>query len=395
MRPRLLLALLLASSACTSAHAAAVVPPAAPATPALPDEAITVLRDSVVRGYAAYVFDQYAQSRVAADRMKAAVNAFCASPTEEGLARARENWIDGRRIYGRTEVFRFGDGPIDSMRGGTETLINAWPVDEAYLDAVPGAAAPGIIANPAKYPVIAGIILRQLNQRGGETNVCTGWHAIEFLLWGQDFSETGPGARPASDFMDGQAEFAERRRDFLRETTGMLCQDLVRLEEAWKPDADNHRRRFVADPDKALRSILTGVALLTGFEMSGERLAVPYETRDQEEEHSCFSDTTHIDFLANIEGVAAVLRGHQAPGVIDLVRAKDPAQGQRLAEATDAAVAAVQAMPVPFDAGIRAADETPERRNLLAAIEALEALGEQVSSSARLFGYFLPTEPQG
>ena len=392
MRQVIPILMLLASSLGVDAHAA---PPAAPARADAPDEAIAVLRDAVVRGYAAYVFEHYKSSRIAADRMRAAIAAFCADPSEEGLARARENWIDARRIYGRTEVFRFGDGPIDSMRGGTETLINAWPVDEAYIDLVPGAAAPGIISNPAKYPVIAGVILRQLNQRGGETHVCTGWHAIEFLLWGQDLSETGPGTRPARDFIDGESEFAERRREFLRETTDMLCEDLLRLENAWKPDADNHRARFVADPEKALRSILTGVALLSGFEMSGERLAVPYETRDQEEEHSCFSDTTHIDFLANIEGVAAVLRGGDAPGVIDLVRAKDPARADRLAEATAAAVAAVEAMPVPFDSGIRAADGTPERRNLLAAIEALEELGEQVSASARLFGYFLPTEPQG
>ncbi len=393
MRQVIALLVLLVPTTGLASHAA---PPAAtPARAAVPDAAIAVLRDAVVRGYAAYVFEQYAASRVAADRMRAAVNAFCSRPTEEGLARARENWIDARRIYGRTEVFRFGDGPIDSMRGGTETLINAWPVDEAYIDAVPGALAPGIISNPTKYPVIAGVILRQLNQRGGETNVCTGWHAIEFLLWGQDLSDNSPGARPASDFIDGQAEFAERRRDFLRETTEMLCQDLVRLENAWKPEADNHRARFVADPAKALRSILAGVGLLTGFEMSGERLAVPYETRDQEEEHSCFSDTTHVDFIANIEGVAAALRGSDAPGVIDLVRAKDPALASRLADATTAAVAAVEAMPVPFDSGIRAADGSPERKNLLAAIEALEALSEQVSSSARLFGYFLPTEPQG
>ena len=39
-----------------------------------------------------------------------------------------------------------------------------------------------------------------LQEAGGiEANVATGYHAIEFLLWGQDLHGTGPGAgkRPA------------------------------------------------------------------------------------------------------------------------------------------------------------------------------------------------------
>ncbi len=119
MRKAILLLVLLAQPHLGTATAA---PPASPEHASVPDEAIAVLRGAVVRGYAAYVFEQYAASRVAADRMRAAIAAFCADPTEEGLARARENWIDARRIYGRSVVFRFGDGPIDSMRGGTETL---------------------------------------------------------------------------------------------------------------------------------------------------------------------------------------------------------------------------------------------------------------------------------
>ena len=180
-----------------------------------------------VHGYARHVERAYDATVTAAQSMRAAVQAFCAAPSDATLARARECWTTAREAYGRTEAFRFGNGPIDAKRGGVETFVNSWPVDEAYIDAVEGSAGGGIIGNPAKYPALGRAILRLHNRRGGETNVCTGWHAIEFLLWGQDRSETGPGTRPGTDFVDGKAPFADRRREFLLEITDMLCEDLA------------------------------------------------------------------------------------------------------------------------------------------------------------------------
>lgn len=145
-----------------------------------------------VAAYAALVERSYAQTAESARQMRAAIQAFCAAPSQDGLERARSCWCAARDLYGRTEVFRFGNGPIDSTRGGVETFVNAWPVDEAYIDAVDGAVAPGIIANPTKYPSVGKAILRVHNQRGGETNVCTGWHAVEFLLWGRTAHRRAP-----------------------------------------------------------------------------------------------------------------------------------------------------------------------------------------------------------
>ena len=361
--------------------------------------ATTTARDSVTRSavvsYASHVHAEYRASRESTELMRAAIRAFCAEPTEAGLARARESWTAARDIYGRTEVFRFGNGPIDTTRGGTETLINAWPVDEEYIEPADPDAKTGIIRDTTKYPSLGRAVVRLHNQRGGETNVCTGWHAIEFMLWGQDLSETGPGTRAASDFLDASSPHAARRREYLLEITDMLCEDLVRLEKAWAPDADNHRKRFVAEPERSMRSIITGPSLLVGFEMTGERLAVPLETRDQEEEHSCFSDTTHIDFTSNIKGVDAVLRGRGGQGVIEVVRAVDPARAASLDAALAVAYKAVHEMPLPFDNGMRAADGTHERVKMQAALEALETLGEEIALAGRALGWSLPTEPTG
>jgi putative iron-regulated protein len=367
--------------------------PQAAKSPSADPRGVATVR--AVEAYAKYVHSEYAAARESAELMRAAIRAFCAEPTEEGLSRARETWTAARDIYGRTEVFRFGNGPIDTTRGGTETFINAWPVDEEYIEPADPAAVRGIIRDSAKYPALGRAILRLHNQRGGETNVCTGWHAIEFMLWGRDLSESGPGARPAADFVDAKSPHAARRREYLLEITDMLCEDLVRLEKAWAADSDNHRKRFVAEPERSMRSIITGPSLLVGFEMTGERLAVPLETRDQEEEHSCFSDTTHIDYRSNIRGVAAVLRGRDGPGVIEVVRAVDAERATRLEAALAAALKAVDAMPVPFDSAIRAADGSPERAKMTLALEALETLGEEISLAGRALGWSLPTEPTG
>jgi putative iron-regulated protein len=348
-----------------------------------------------VAAYAALVERSYAQTAESARQMRAAIQAFCAAPSQDGLERARSCWCAARDLYGRTEVFRFGNGPIDSTRGGVETFVNAWPVDEAYIDAVDGAVAPGIIANPTKYPSVGKAILRVHNQRGGETNVCTGWHAVEFLLWGQDRSPSGPGDRSFRDFVDGGAEHADRRREFLLEATDLLCDDLAKLEAAWVDRPGSYRSRFVADPQAALRSMLCGIALLSGFEMSGERLAAALESGDQEQEHSCFSDTTDRDFKAGLAGIATVLRGQHDDGVLPIVRQRDAAVAEALDRALVHAEACMLAMPHPFDSALRSAASSDERRRLTAIMESLESLSEATTEAARTMGFTLPTEPQG
>lgn len=362
------------------------LPPAAAAT-----------RVAAVDRYAALAEAEYRASLEAAETMRSAIRAFCATPSAEGLARARECWIAARDRYGRTEVLRFGNGPIDTRRGGVETLLNAWPVDEAYIEAEEPSAGPpsGIIADAARYPSLGRAILALHNQRGGETNVCTGWHAIEFMLWGRDRSETGPGDRSHLDFVDGQRPFADRRREYLLEITDLLCEQLASLVAAWSPEGSTHRQRFVADPERALRAMLTGAAILSGFEMAGERLAVALETRDQEEEHSCFSDTTDRDFKANIRGIELVLRGQGGPGLIAVVAEVDAARATSLDRALGAAIAAVDAIPAPFDAAIRSAEGSPQRDTLTAAIEALETLSEELGRAGSAMGWSIPTEPQG
>ncbi len=305
---------------------AAGVAEAEPARPPLE------LQRSIVRHYADIAHAMYVEIEQRAIELRTRVGALLAAPSPETLAAARNAWIDARRVYGQSEVLRFYDGPIDSPEG-FEAMVNAWPVDEAYIDYVRGNPSAGIINLVQQYPNLNSTLLSVWNQRGGEANVSTGWHVIEFLLWGQDFDDTGPGSRPHTDYVAGVGTNAARRAEYLRLATDLLVENLHRVSAAWATESGTYRTAFEAgDADQGVRRILAGMLILSGFELTGERLAVPYETKDQEDEHSCFSDTTHLDLVANELGIEAMFRGcwqdRCGPGIADLARAVDPDVGR-------------------------------------------------------------------
>jgi putative iron-regulated protein len=345
------------------------------------------LERATVAAYAEHAHAVYSRSEAAARTLQGALEALARTPTEAELGRARLAWLAAREPYGETEVFRFYGGPVDDPHTGVETLLNAWPLDEAYIDA-PGT---GIIADVERYPRLDTTLLPLLNERGGEANVCTGWHAIEFLLWGADSNPDGPGDRPFTDFADNA-----RRARYLVLCGELLVQHLALVRAAWAPDVDNYRAAFVAAPPReSLRKILAGLTILSAFEMSGERLAVAYETRDQEQEHSCFSDNTLADFDANQRGILGVWRGDGASGLRELARAVDAELAGELDVALEASLAAVRAIPPPFDRAIQGDDAAPGRRAVFAALLALERQSELFASLAHSFGFEIALHPGG
>lgn len=342
--------------------------------------------------YANLVHASYRASAMAADQMRAAIQAMLEKPSVESLATARASWVAARPAYLVTEVFRFYDGPIDiTAEGepGPEPRINAWPLNEAYLDAVRGQPRSGIVWDSAVNLTRQSILER--DQVSDEADVTTGWHAIEFLLWGQDFNPAGPGERPYTDYLPGQAD-RERRRLYLATVTEMLVADLRSLEAAWAPDADNYRRKFLAlEPREALGRALNGAANLVGHELATERLSVALDSGDQEDEHSCFSDTTHQDHLYDLRGAQNVWFGSNndvtAPdSVRALVQKIDPALAARTDALFTQALAAVVLMDQPFELILRAPAGSPPRQRAEAAVAAFQALGAQLALVGKRLG---------
>lgn len=347
----------------------AQAPAAASTTAAAPGAVDEAAGKAVVKHYTEMVYAVYSDSLSTAKQLQTAVDAFLASPNDQTLKAAKEAWAAARVPYLQSEAFRFGNTIIDDWEG----QVNAWPLDEGLIDYVDKsyehalgnpAAGANIIANTEiqvgedKVDVkdITPEKLASLNELGGsEANVTTGYHAIEFLLWGQDLNGTGPGAgnRPASDYLEGKGATGghnDRRRAYLKSVTQLLVKDLEEMVGNWAPNvADNYRATLEAEPvNDGLRKMLFGMGSLSLGELAGERMKVSLEANSPEDEQDCFSDNTHYSHFYDAKGIRNVYLGEytradgtklSGPSLSSLVAKADPAADATLKadlEATEA-----------------------------------------------------------
>lgn len=309
---------------------------------------------AVVEGYADLALAMYRDALREATELDQAVTALLATPSEPTLQQARDAWRAARVPYQRTEAFRFGNPVVDDWEG----KVNAWPLDEGLIDYVDASYGEGSDENPLyNLNIIANeriqvgptvvdattitpeLLANELHEAlDVEKNVATGYHAIEFLLWGQDLNGTGPGAgnRPWTDFASGEActnAPCERRRTYLSAVTKLLLADLGTIVGAWQEDGEA-REPLTADDGKAgLSAILTGIGSLSYGELAGERMKLGLLLHDPEEEHDCFADNTHNSHYDNQVGMMAIWDGRyqasdgavvEKPAIADLAAAKAP-----------------------------------------------------------------------
>ncbi|WP_010180959.1 imelysin family protein [Aquimarina agarilytica] len=358
-----------------------------------------VAKKEVIENYVNLVLKNYQDAFDTAKLLDEKIAAFVATPTEANFEATKQAWLEAREPYGQTEAFRFADGPIDD-EDGPEGLLNAWPLDENYIDYVAGKEDSGIINNPADFPTITKQVLLDQNEGGNtangdqdesEKNISVGYHAIEFLLWGQD--NTSPtkkeaGKRPFTDFVDGgTAENQARRRTYLSVCSKILLDNLQSLLDEWNANGP-YRQTFLAlEEDVALKNMLTGISKLAKGELAGERVFVSFDNRDQEDEHSCFSDNTHRDLRLNLAGVANVYRGKYASisgkSLEDLIAATNATLGAEISTQLAKAETAVNATAIPFDFAI--SDDLVRPAVRIAAIE-LQNLGDKLVEGATALG---------
>ncbi|GAA4444285.1 imelysin family protein [Ravibacter arvi] len=324
------------------------------------------LRQEVVEHYAAMVYANYDDAVKGAQALQSAVHTFTDAPSAEKLEAARKAWLNSRPAYLQTEAYRFYDGPIDG-EDGLEGYINAWPLDENFIDYVKDAGTGkiiygGVINSPAEFPRITADLLVRENEVHGEADVKIGFHAIEFLLWGQDHYDDSPGRRPYTDYLTGAQATApngERRAAYLKVVTDLLVTHLTEVRDAWEPGS-SYRAAFTKKENnqESITHILSGLGKLSKGELAGERMTVALENKDQEDEHSCFSDNTHLDIVYNQVGMQNVYLGTykrpdgsevKGPGFKDLVALSDPELAKTIENQFAATLKAAEAIPAPFD----------------------------------------------
>lgn len=324
-----------------------------------------VLETNADIAYAAYT-----DSVVTAKELKKAIADLRANPSAKTLQAAKKAWLVSREPYGQTEVYRFRLSPIDSTNykdeDGPEGDINAWPLGEALIDytvagsdfeddqlgvtehqtpanggkAITTASLNANIINTPSIKIDEALIAKTATAED-EHDVLAGYHAIEFLLWGQDLNNAGSadtqgsrdqavktfgaknlatgGQRPVADFVSKKAnDAADRRLTYLEVATDKLIADLEAVQAGWaKGNSANYRAQFthahtVAEAKQRFAEIMTGMGTLSEGELAGERMQIALSSDSQEDEHSCFSDNTHRDIWLNAEGVSNSYYGDYA-----------------------------------------------------------------------------------
>jgi len=327
----------------------------------------------VLKNYADIAQAGYADSLETAKTMQLAVTEFLSSPTEPNLRAARAAWIAARPAYMQTEAYRFGNPIVDEWEG----MVNAWPLDEGLIDYVAevyGDESPEndlYVANVIKNvslslggkkidtsKITKELLADTLQEAGGvEANVATGYHAVEFLLWGQDLhgTEAGAGERPATDYDAKNCSNGNcvRRAEYLNTVTELLIDDLEWMVDQWEPGGEARKAVMDAGDEGGLAVIMTGLGSLSYGELAGERIKLGLMVHDPEEEHDCFSDNTHAAHFFDALGIHNVYTGRyrradgsivSGPSVSDLVKAKDAKVDAEVVAALDATMDAMNTM---------------------------------------------------
>ncbi len=334
----------------------------------------------VLDTYADIAHAMYEDALITAETLQGAVAQLVASPSRASLLRARAAWIAARQPYQQTEGYRFGNAAVDDWEG----KVNAWPLDEGLIDYVDASYGKdskdnpyytaNVIANPSlrlggktidASKITPELISGTLHEVDGvEANVASGYHAIEFLLWGQDLNgtEAGAGNRPATDFDPANCTGGncERRIQYLQAATDLLITDLEEMANAWAPDGAAREELAGKGEAGGLATILTGMGSLSYGELAGERIKLGLMLHDPEEEHDCFSDNTHMSHYNDVVGIRNVYFGsYKSPvgndvsgaSLADLVAEKDPALAEEMKTKLDATLAAFEAMKARAEGG--------------------------------------------
>jgi putative iron-regulated protein len=358
---------------------------------ALATPALAVEKTDVLNTYADIAAAKFEDSLTSAQTLQAAVNALVANPSAEALEAAKAAWFAARVPYQQTEVYRFGNAIVDDWEG----KVNAWPLDEGLIDYVDASyggpsdenafAALNVVANPTftlsgaevDATTITPALLEETLQEadGVEANVATGYHAVEFLLWGQDLNGHGAGAgnRPWTDYATGDDctnDNCDRRGAYLTAATDLLVSDLEWMSAQWV-DGGAARTELTTDTEAGLAAILTGMGSLSYGEVAGERMRLGVMLNDPEEEHSCFADNTHNDHYYDGLGVQNIYLGAyvringsvvSGPSLSDLVSETDTALDDEMKAKLSGTMMSLGQIKTAAEAGF-AYDQMLERGN--------------------------------
>lgn len=363
--------------------------------PAEPDTSnpSTAMEIRVATTYASIAYATYDDALIRARALRTAIAELVEAPTDETMSAARQAYIDARLPYEQSEALRFSGGPIDDYNR-LEDLINGWPMWSVYIDFVSPDTSMGIVNDVENYPDLSKDYLKVLNKYISDEFICTGYHAIEYMLWGTDLSPTTAGMRSYTDYVISAEEprlHAARRGQYLVAVVDMLVDHLTRVQTEWSPDGA-HRKTFIANARKSLYQVLMGVQRFAIDELALKQMSVPKTTHLEDREQSNHSDQTHMDIVLSQKGIANVLLGRytriDGTGItgdsfVDLVAQTDTSVAATIRERVALATEACGKIRAPFDGEIKSLDG---RSRIQTAIDAVNAEAGIMTEIRRALG---------
>lgn len=234
---------------------------------------------------------------------------FLQDSSEESLLKLRQQWHAAHNQYSASAVFR---ALSDSNPALFEPLrnanfcIDAHPIQPGYLDSFDVYRYSGIV-NDIAVPITAAAIRAQ-HGFSDDTDVSTGFHALAYLIFGED------GERPLADLQAQSTLSTEqinnglkaidlsqnRRRSLMKLIGELLLDDIRQLQTQWQLDTGQLQLSYLAlAPDSRLQLIRSSAILALDAEVQAFNKGLSEPSKA----HNLFSKGDQQRALAAVNGI--------------------------------------------------------------------------------------------
>ncbi len=249
-----------------------------------------------------------------AEQLQASVQLFLTAPSKKTLKETRQHWLSSHNSYIASKLFRtlnikhpeLDHSQIDPVKHSLTIRIDQSPMLPGYLDAVKGYPQSGYVFSP--LPIDAETLNNE-HQFSDTLYVTLGFHAIEFLLWGEGNEQ----ARTSSDYatltnIKENPELPQARRSqLLSLTTQLLSDDLQTQCKEWTNTEGYYPSKLSEKPEEEQNEyIVTSIEqLLSDIQINRAQI------KSATEHHSAFAQSDEQDLQAQIKILKLLLESKE------------------------------------------------------------------------------------
>ncbi|MGH1470492.1 MAG: imelysin family protein [Cellvibrionaceae bacterium] len=262
--------------------------------------------------------------------LQQSIQQFLTEATEENFKKAKGDWITSHanmQAFAPYLAIQQSNPGLFSFLKHFQISIDTQPIQPGFLDYFSEYSHSGIV-NDIALPLTTNNLRRQ-HGITDNSDVSIGFHAIEYILWGE------VGNRPLSDFIDQntlsdtqQKEGLSvidlpnnRRRTLLQLQTSLLVDDISALESFWNDQQGLFRTTYFSLPAESRHQLIKSGAILRlkkEFDSLNNLLDTEEKTAahlnpDNHEFHNQFALKNTKDIIALLTSINASFFMESAP----------------------------------------------------------------------------------